>query len=97
MRVAGSRQKRYTPEQIVAMLRRAEKLQGEGKTIAQVVKVLGITDQTLFRWRRKFGAMDEAEAARLKLLESENAQLKRIVADQALDIRMLKDLSEKKW
>jgi transposase-like protein len=95
--MAGSRSKRYTPEQIVVKLRQAEKLQNEGKTIAQVVKVLGITDQTLFRWRRKFGAMDEAEATRLKLLEAENAQLKRIVADQALDIRMLKDLNEKKW
>jgi transposase-like protein len=95
--MAGSRSKRYTPEQIVAKLREAEKLQAQGMTIAQVVKRLGITDQTLFRWRRKFGAMSEAEAARLKLLEQENAQLKRIVADQALDIRMLKDVAEKKW
>jgi putative transposase len=95
--MAGSRSKRYTPEQIVAKLREAEKLQGQGLTIAQVCKRIGVTDQTLFRWRRKFGGMDEAEAARLKLLEQENTQLKRIVADQALDIRMLKDLSEKKW
>jgi transposase-like protein len=95
--MAGSKSKRFNPEQIVVKLRQAEKLQGEGKTIAQVVKILGITDQTLYRWRNKYGAMDEAEAARLKLLEAENTQLKRIVADQALDIRMLKDITEKKW
>lgn len=95
--MAASKTKRYLPEQIVAKLREAEKLQAQGLTVAQATKKLGITDQTLWRWRKKYGAMDEAEAARLKILENENAQLKRIVADQALDIRMLKDLSEKKW
>lgn len=93
----NKRQKRYTPEQVVAKLRQAEKLQGEGYTIAQVCKKLGFTEHTFYRWRLKFGTMTEAEAARLKILEQENAQLKRIVADQALDIRLLKDLSEKKW
>lgn len=90
-------QRRWSPEQIVGKLREAEKLQGQGYTIGQLCKRLGITEQTFYRWRLKYGTMTEAEAARLKTLEQENAQLKRIVADQALDIRMLKDLSEKKW
>jgi len=89
--------KHHSPEQIVAKLRQAEKLQGQGMTIPQACKKLSITEQTFYRWRLKFGQMSEDEAARLKQLEQENAQLKRIVADQALDIRMLKDLQRGKW
>jgi putative transposase len=74
MATAGSRRKRYRPEQIVAKLREAEKLQGQGYTIPQLCKRLGITDQTFYRWQLTFGAMSEAEAARLKMLEQENAQ-----------------------
>jgi transposase-like protein len=95
--VAVSRRKRFTPEQVVAKLREAEKLQGQGYTIPQLCKRLGITDQTFYRWRLKFGTMTEAEAARLKVLEAENAQLKKIVANQALDIQMLKDLQRGNW
>ena len=89
--------KKYTVEQIVAKLREAERLQGQGLTIAQVCKRLGISDQTFFRWRIRYGALKEDEAQRLKALETENARLKRIVADQALDIAMLKDLERGKW
>lgn len=89
--------KRYSVEQIVAKLREAEKLQGQGLTIAQVCKRLGISDQTFFRWRIKYGALKEDEAQRLKALEQENSRLKRIVAEQALDISMLKDLQRGKW
>ena len=71
----------------MAKLREAEKLQAQGLTIPQLCKRLGITDQTFYRWRLKFGTMSEAEAARLKLLEQENTQLKKIVANQALDTR----------
>jgi transposase-like protein len=85
--------KRYSPEQIVAKLREAEKLQGQGMTIPAVCKKLAISDQTYYRWRQKYGALKEDEAHRLKALEAENARLKRIVADQALDISMLRDLS----
>jgi transposase-like protein len=85
--------KRYSPEQIVAKLREAEKLQGQGLTIPQACKKLQISDQTFYRWRMKYGALKEDEAHRLKALEAENARLKRIVADQALDISMLRDLS----
>ncbi len=87
-------QKRYSVEQIVAKLREAEKLQGQGQTIAQVCKRLGISDQTFFRWRIRYGALKEDEAQRLKALEQENARLKKIVAEQALDISMLKDLQQ---
>ncbi len=89
--------KRYSVEQIVAKLREAERLQAQGQTIAQVCKRLGISDQTFFRWRIKYGALKEDEAQRLKVLEQENNRLKRIVADQVLEISMLKDLQRGKW
>ncbi|MBJ7329166.1 MAG: transposase [Solirubrobacteraceae bacterium] len=89
--------KRYSPEQIVAKLREHEKLQGQGLTIPQACKRIGVSDQTFYRWRAKYGALKEDEAHRLKTLEQENARLKRIVADQALDISMLKDLQKGKW
>src|SRR2546423_15297536 len=68
--------KRYSVEQIVAKLREAEKLQAQGFTIAQLCKRLGISDQTFYRWRIKYGALKEDEAQRLKALEQENARLK---------------------
>ena len=66
--------KRFSVEQIVAKLREAEKLQGQGMTIPQSCKRLGISDQTFYRWRLKYGALKEDEALRLKALEQENAQ-----------------------
>jgi putative transposase len=89
--------KRYSVEQIVAKLREAEKLQGQGQTIPQVCKRLGVSEQTFYRWRTRYGALKDDEAQRLKALEQENARLKRIVAEQALDISMLKDLQRGKW
>jgi transposase-like protein len=89
--------RKYSVEQIIAKLREAERLQGQGLSIAQVCKRLGISDQTFFRWRLKYGALKEDEAQRLKALEQENARLKKIVAEQALDISMLKDLERGKW
>ena len=90
-------QKRFSVEQIVAKLREAEKLEAQGLTVAQRCKRLGVSDQTFFRWRIKYGALKEDEAQRLKALEQENSRLKRIVAEQALDISMLKDLQRGKW
>lgn len=84
--------KRYTTEQIVAKLREMEKLQAQGMSIPAACKRLGISDQTFYRWRLKYGALKEDEAQRLKALEQENARLKRIVADQALEISLMKDL-----
>ena len=89
--------KRYPVEQIVAKLREHEKLQAQGLTIPQACKKLGISDQTFYRWRIRYGALKEDEAQRLKALEQENSRLKRIVAEQALDISMLKDLQKGKW
>ena len=91
------RAKRYTVEQIVGKLRQAEKLQGEGLTIPQTCKRLGISDQTFYRWRTRYGALKEDEAQRLKALEQENSRLKKIVAEQALDISLLKDLQRGNW
>ena len=89
--------KRFTTEQIVAKLREAEKFQAQGMSIPVVCKKLQISDQTFYRWRLKYGALKEDEAQRLKALELENARLKRIVAEQALDISMLKDVNRGNW
>ncbi|MGH7778012.1 MAG: transposase [Candidatus Dormibacterales bacterium] len=84
-------------EQIIGKLREAEKLQAEGLTIPQTCKRLQISDQTLYRWRLKYGALKEDEAQRLKALEQENSRLKKIVAEQALDTSMLRDLQRGNW
>ena len=89
--------KRFTTEQIVAKLREAEKLQAQGMSILALCKRLQISDQTFYRWRLKYGALKEDEAQRLKALEQENARLKRIVAEQALDISMLKEVNRGNW
>ncbi len=89
--------KRYTPEQIVAKLREAERLQGQGMTVAQVCKRIGVSDQTFFRWRLRYGALKEDEAQRLRQLEVENARLKRIVAEKELELQILKELERGKW
>ena len=89
--------KKYSVEQIIAKLREHEKLQGQGLTIPLACKRIGISDQTFFRWRLKYGALEEDEAHRLRALEQENARFKRIVADLTLDSSMLKDLQKSKW
>ncbi len=89
--------KRYSVEQVVAKLREHEKLQEQGLTIPQACKRIGISDQTFYRWRLKYGALKEDEAQRLKALEQENSRLKRIVAELTLEISMLKDLQKSKW
>jgi AcrR family transcriptional regulator len=85
--------KRFSAEQIVAKLREAERLQGQGMTIPQLCKKLGCSEQTFYRWRTKYGALKEDEAHRLKALEAENNRLKRIVADQVLEISMLREVT----
>ena len=89
--------RKYSVEQIVAKLREHEKLQGQGLTVVQACKRIGVSDQTFFRWRQRYGALKEDEAHRLKELETENTRLKRIVADLTLDITMLKDLQKLKF
>ena len=85
--------RRHTPEQVVRKLREADRLLGEGMALPEVVKQLEVSEQTYFRWRNQFGGMKADDVKRLKELEGENARLKRIVADQALDIQGLKELS----
>ncbi|MCA9643427.1 MAG: transposase [Myxococcales bacterium] len=86
--------KRHTPEQILAKLRDAEVMASQGLSTAEIAKKLEISEQTYHRWRNQFGGMKGEEMKRLKELERETSRLKRIVADQAIDIRMLKDLAE---
>jgi len=83
--------KRHTPEQIIGKLREAEVLISQGSTIPVAAKQIGITEQTFYRWRTEYGGMKLDQAKRLKELESENTRLKKIVADQALDISILKE------
>ena len=85
--------RRHTPEQVVRKLREADRLLGEGLELPEVIKRLEVSEQTYFRWRNQFGGMKAEDVKRLKELEAENARLKRIVADQALDIQGLKELS----
>ena len=85
---------RHTTEQIVRKLREGERLLNDGKDITEVVRHLEIAESTWNRWRSQYGGMKADEAKRLRQLESENARLKKLVANQALDIDMLKELAE---
>lgn len=86
--------KRNGPEQIVAKLREAEAVQAAGGSAADAARKLGISENTLYRWRAQHGSMKVPDVRRLKGLERENAQLKKLVAEQALDIAMLKELAK---
>jgi len=83
--------KRHSAEQIVSKLRQADVALGKGLRVPEVCKELGISEQTYYRWRQKYGGMAPEVARQLKVLEKENARLKRLVADQALDIQILKE------
>ncbi len=91
------KRKRHSPEQIVKHLRDAEQMLGAGKTIAQTCKKLGVTEVTYYRWRREYEGADRNQVKRLKELEKENTQLKRLLADQVLENRVLKDIAEGKF
>lgn len=83
--------KRFTPEQIIQNLQEAEVLLSQDKTIAQVCKKIGITDQTYYRWRKEYGGVRTDQAKRLKDLEKENARLKRLLVDAELDKAILRE------
>jgi transposase-like protein len=83
--------KRHTSEQIIGKLRTAEIELAKGQSILEVVRKLGITEQTYYRWRKEYGGLRLDQAKRLKELEKENARLKKLVADQALDNSILKE------
>jgi putative transposase len=85
---------RHTPEQVVRKLREGERLLNDGKDLTEVLRILEISEATWNRWRSQYGGMKASEAKRLKELEAENARLKKLVANQALDIDMLKELAE---
>lgn len=85
--------KRHSVEQIIRVLKQVE----GGSVLGEVCREQNISEQTYYRWKRKYGGMDQSEALRLKELEEENLRLKRLVADQALDIQILKEVNSKKW
>jgi putative transposase len=85
------KRKRHTPEQVIRLLREAEARLANGATVPEVCKELGVSEATFHRWRNQYGGMKAADAKRLRELEKENARLKRIVADQALDMEILKE------
>jgi putative transposase len=83
--------KRYKPEQIIGKLRQAEVEIGRGATVPEACRKIGVTDQTYYRWRAEYGGLRLDQAKRMKALEMENSRLKKLVADQALDIAILKE------
>ena len=89
--------KGFTPEQIINRLRTAEVELSQGKTVAQVCKKLGVTEQTYYRWRKEYGGMRTEQVKRLKDLEKENARLKKLVANLSLDNEILKEVASGKF
>ena len=85
--------KRFTTEQIITKLREAEVELSKGKAVPVVCKQLGVTEQTYYRWRKEYGGLRLDQARRLKELEKENARLKKLLAEQALDNAILKEVS----
>ncbi len=89
----ASRGTRYKEEQIIRILKEVE----SGISVAEVCRKYEVAEQTVYRWRNKYGGLDTSELQRLRELEAENSRLKRIVAQQALDIDALKEVVSKKW
>jgi putative transposase len=87
------KRKRYTEEQIIGILKEAD----AGTAVTELCRKHGMSSPTFYKWRAKYGGMDVPDARRLKQLEDENRRLKGLVADQALDIQMLKAVNAKKW
>jgi len=85
--------KRYKEEQVIRILKEVE----GGKAVGEVCRKYGVSEQSVYRWRTKYGGMEVAELRRLKQLEEENRRLKAIVAEQAMDIQLLKEINSKKW
>jgi putative transposase len=87
------KRKRYSEDQIIQILKEAER----GLPVAELGRKYGVSEQTVYRWKSKYGGLEVSELKRLKQLEEENRRLKKIVAEQALDIQMLKDVTSKNW
>jgi putative transposase len=86
--------KKHKPEEIIRKLRRADARLAEGATVPETCRELEVSEATYHRWRRRYGALDEDQLKRLKALQKENQRLKKIVADQAVDISILKEAAE---
>ena len=86
--------KTYTPELIINKLREAEILLNQGASIAEASRKIGVTEQTYYRWRKEYGGLRIEQAKKLKILEKENARLKKLVADISLDNAILKEVAE---
>jgi len=89
--------KRFSVEQIISHLREAEVLLAQGKTVGEICRQIGVSEQSYYRWRREYGGLKVDQARRLKDLEQENARLKRVVADLTLDKLILKEAAEGNW
>jgi putative transposase len=90
----STNRKRYRPEEVVAKLRQADEVLAKGTPIAEVARSVGLSEVTLHRWQAEYGAVDPDAVKRLKDLEEENARLQRLVADQQLDIQILKKIAK---
>ncbi len=86
------RKSRFSDEQMVKMLRESDKT-----SVAEVAKKHGVSEQTLYTWRKRFGTMDVPDAKRLKALEAENARLKKLLAERDLEVEVMKEIAAKKW
>lgn len=86
--------KRHSPEQIVRKLRQADEKLASGASVPEIARELGVSEASYHRWRNRYGGMYPSETKRLKELEKENARLKKIVAEQAVDISILKEVSK---
>ena len=91
------KRRRHTPEQSVRKVREGEQMLDSGSDLAKVLRHLEITESTWHRWRRAYAGTSACDAGRLKDLESENARLKKLLAEAELDKEMLKDLAEEEW
>ena len=89
----GKQRKKYTEEQITQILKEAE----VSNNVSDTLRMYGVNDSSYYRWEAKYGGMESKSILRLRELERENARLKRIVAEQMLDITMLKDINSKNW
>ena len=87
------KKKRFTEQQIIGFLKESE----AGVPVKELCRKHGFSDASFYKWRGRYGGMQVSEAKRLRELEAENGKLKRLVAEQALDIAMLKDVNSKKW
>ena len=91
------KKKRHTPEQIIKKLKAIELMVGQGRTAAKASKGGELSEQTYYRWKKQYAGMNELSLKQFKGLERENVQLKKLVAEQALDLRILQEVAEGKW